>query len=131
MSNLSALFKATATEGVIHPLEFEAFVALIVQQLVVVVVLLLGRFRYLAHQIGRRRLFNLGINKDMRLVLRQVARCWLGRLGIRHCEVCHLQLGHIHAISVVCTVLCADIRMGAPPTLHTHAIHFVMHSVGA
>ena len=49
MSNLSALLYSTATEGVIHPLELEALVALIVQQLVVVVVLLLGRFRHLAH----------------------------------------------------------------------------------
>lgn len=82
MSNQSALLYSTATEGVIHPLELEALVALIVQQLVVVVVLLLGRFRHLAHQIGRLRLFNLGIYADLRLVLRQVAWRWLGRLGI-------------------------------------------------
>ena len=82
MSNQSTLLYSTASEGVIHPLELEALVALIVQQLVVVVVLLLGRFRHLSHQIGRLRLFNLGIYADLRLVLRQVAWRWLGWLGI-------------------------------------------------
>ena len=82
MSNRSALLYSTAAEGVIHPLELEALVALIVQQLVVVVVLLLGWLRHLAHQIGRLHLFSLCFYADLRLVLRQVARRWLGWLGI-------------------------------------------------